>query len=253
MLMSILLHNKFEMKKNICITGLGVKFVSHLTQEVIATIKKADKLFYLSNEPAMSSWLQREGNNPSSLEDIYFKSENRLDSYQEIANEVLNSLDDFDNVCFAVYGHPTYLNKMTQLIKANADINIDVSILPGISSDSVMFADLGVDPVINGIMQFEATDFLRKSIKPVTTSHLVLWQPGMIGSNGHEESHNNREGMAQLKIHLSKSYKSEHEAVVYVASQYPLRPPKVSNVKIGLLDELDIDKLATIYIPPQLD
>jgi hypothetical protein len=50
--------------------------------------------------------------------------------------------------------------------------------LPGISSEDGLFADLGVHPVSYGRQSYEATDFLANGRKTDPTSSVVLWQIG---------------------------------------------------------------------------
>ena len=53
--------------------------------------------------------------------------------------------------------------------------------LPGISAEDCLFAELGIDPSKNGCQSFEATDFLVYKRKFDNRSSLILWQ---IGANG---------------------------------------------------------------------
>jgi uncharacterized protein YabN with tetrapyrrole methylase and pyrophosphatase domain len=75
------------------------------------------------------------------------------------------------------YGHPTVFAKsaLDAVIKLEKE-NYVTKILPAISSEDCLFADLRIDPGSDGCQSYEATDFLirRKKIDP--TSHLILWQ-----------------------------------------------------------------------------
>ena len=57
--------------------------------------------------------------------------------------------------------------------------------LPGISAEDCLFADLGVDPAEAGCQSYEATRFLerRPAIEP--RAALILWQIGVVGSANH--------------------------------------------------------------------
>ena len=53
--------------------------------------------------------------------------------------------------------------------------------LPGVSAEDNLFADLGFDPVMDDCVTYEAADFLLqgKPMNPFT--HNILWQGGCIG------------------------------------------------------------------------
>ena len=48
--------------------------------------------------------------------------------------------------------------------------------LPGISAEDCLFANLGADPGTHGCQSFEATSFLLRKPKFDTLTHLILWQ-----------------------------------------------------------------------------
>ena len=47
--------------------------------------------------------------------------------------------------------------------------------LPGISSEDCLFADLGVDPGVSGCQSYEATDFLMNAPIIDSSTQLILW------------------------------------------------------------------------------
>lgn len=53
--------------------------------------------------------------------------------------------------------------------------------LPSISSEDCLFADLSVDPAVGGCQSYEATDFMLNGLIIGPSSQLVLWQIGVLG------------------------------------------------------------------------
>jgi len=55
-----------------------------------------------------------------------------------------------------------------------------VEMLPGISAEDCLYADLSIDPATHGCQVYEATDFLirRRKIDPAVP--VILWQVGWV-------------------------------------------------------------------------
>jgi uncharacterized protein YabN with tetrapyrrole methylase and pyrophosphatase domain len=168
---------------SLVVAGTGIKFISHLSTETIAYIKQSDKVIYSLNEPAIEAWIKKNNSNVQSLNFLEHDDKHRIVNYQEITNYIVNEVKKSQHVCVVFYGHPTVfaksaLDAVVQLEKEN----YFTKILPAISSEDCLFADLRIDPGSHGCQSYEATDFLlrRKKIDP--SSHLILWQIGLIGA-----------------------------------------------------------------------
>jgi len=124
--------------------------------------------------------------------------------------------------------------------------------LPGISAEDALFADLGVDPGMCGYSSFESTEFLLQGKIFDPTSHLVLWQPDMIGLMGYEGGPN-RNGLCVLKEELFRYYPAEHPLVLYQAAQFPFCDPVILRFQLNQIDQIpdwDLSAFCTFYIPP---
>lgn len=241
------------MQKNstLIIAGVGIKFISHLTVETKACIEKAEKVFYLINEPAMKEWIQTANPNAESLDNLYKTYKNREDNYLLIAQHVNAGLEKYKSVCFVMYGHPTFLAQPT-IIAANlaAQNNHQVLIMPAVSAEDCLFADLKIDPIAEGCQSFEATDFLLYRRVFSTSSHLVLWQPSVIGLKGIAETHHSKAGLKILVEYLCEAYPLTHQIMAYSAAQYPSFLPEILYCSLQDLPNIDINRTATLYLPP---
>jgi len=56
--------------------------------------------------------------------------------------------------------------------------------LPGISAEDCLFADLGIDPSFMGCQTVEATDLLLRNRPLITSGHVLIWQVGVVGDPG---------------------------------------------------------------------
>ena len=233
------------------IAGTGIKFISHLTHEVEVYIQNSSKILYLSNEPAIEEWIKSKHLNTESLYDYYTRHESRLKNYQEIANKILSDVNKFETTLVLLYGHPTVyaMPALEAAIKARKQ-NVEVIILPGISADACLYADLMIDPGSAGCQSYDATDFLIKNKIIDNTSHTILWQIGSIGSISLISNYGNKTGIRLLKNKLSELFTPNHPVTVYEASQYPHFRPRIDDITIEDLENIELTALSTLYIPP---
>jgi uncharacterized protein YabN with tetrapyrrole methylase and pyrophosphatase domain len=121
--------------------------------------------------------------------------------------------------------------------------------LPGVSAEDCLFADLGVDPARFGCQSYEATEFLVHGRQVDTTATLVLWQIGTVGNSDAAEKAT-PSGLAVLVQVLLELYPSDHEVVVYEASPYPGFDPLIRKVPLVSLSPEHVTAMSTLYVPP---
>jgi tetrapyrrole methylase family protein/MazG family protein len=236
---------------SLVIVGSGIKFMSHLTTEAKAYIEQSDKVLYLVNEPAMQDWIKQANSNAESLDEIYTRFPLRLHCYRAITDYILEVLRQNQHVCVVLYGHPTVFSQPALNAARQAQQEgYYTKILPGISAEDCLFADLLIDPGTCGCQSFEATELLihQRKIDPV--SHLVLWQAGVIGLLGRNEHHDNKNGAEQLRKYLRSYYSETQEVILYEAAQYPHLEPKIEKLFLEKLPEARFSRVSTLYIPP---
>jgi hypothetical protein len=123
--------------------------------------------------------------------------------------------------------------------------------LPGVSAEDCLFADLGLDPLADGCQSFEATHFLVRRYRPDPTVPLILWQVGVIGVTGYrEEPLWSRDGLAVLAEVLGLWYPPGHECVVYEAAMLPVCNPVILRVPLAELPAAAVTTASTLYVPP---
>jgi hypothetical protein len=122
--------------------------------------------------------------------------------------------------------------------------------LPGISAEDCLFADLGVDPARTGWQSYEATDFFIHARSIDTTASLVLWQIGVFGDLSLRDLKPRRERIELLTQVLLESYPAAHEVIVYEASTLPVTPTKLMAVRLADLPDATVSQQSTLYIPP---
>lgn len=238
------------MNNILAVVGLGIKFKSHLTLETLSYIKEADFVFYLTTEPAMQEWIKKSNPNTESLEKFYNQFKRRTNCYEAMTKHVLHALNQNKNVCFALYGHPLLFAKPAVDLVNKAKLQgFHVEVLPGISAEDCLFADLRINPSQDGYHSYEATNFLIYKRKVDIYSHLILWQVGIIGVVTYPLK-KNKKGLAALSNYLSLFYSPHHCVYIYEAAQYPHLEPKIRKVILNELIDASISTFSTLYIPP---
>jgi tetrapyrrole methylase family protein/MazG family protein len=244
-------HNQDNTNASLVVVGSGIKFMSHLTTEAKTYIEQSDKVLYLVNDPAMQEWIQSANPNAESLDEIYARYPLRLHCYRAITNYILEVLHQKQHVCVVLYGHPAvFAQPALDAVRQAQKEGYYAKILPGISAEDCLFADLLIDPGSCGCQSYEATDFLihRRQVEPA--SHLVLWQVGVIGVLGYAKSPDNTKGAALLRDYLSGYYPREHQVILYEAAQYPHLEPRIDKFPLEKLPEAKFTGISTLYVPP---
>lgn len=237
-------------KASLTVVGTGIKFLSQMTLEARTYIEKADKVLFLVNDPALKQWINKTNKNSESLDDLYFKYTHRLDSYTAITNYILEHLTDQIHICVALYGHPTIFSKPAlDAVHIAIQQGVDAKVLPGISAEDCLFADLLIDPGICGCQSFEATDFLLYHRNFDKNSHLILWQPDVIGVQGHDTAQD-KVGVNLLYERLVKFYPLDHQVIIYEAAQYPGFKPQIKKILLNQLTDTALSPICTLYIKP---
>jgi len=238
-------------KCKITIVGSGIKSLSHLTIEAQSYITNSDKVLYLINEPAMQEWIQQNSKSHESLFNQYSKNTLREKNYEAIAEYIVETAKHLSSLCVVVYGHPTVFVQPS-IIAANLarKNNDNVTILPGISSEDCLFADLEINPGDCGCASYEATDLLLHKRAFDTSSHLIIWQPYVIGLLARPVEHDPKQGLILLTELLLEKYNPDHNVTLYEAAQYPMFEPKITRIPLKDLPDSKVNGLTTLYIKP---
>jgi tetrapyrrole methylase family protein/MazG family protein len=239
------------MTTSLVVVGAGIKFISHLTHETKIHIADADKVLYLVNEPAMQEWLHQMNPSAESLDDIYFRYSLRSESYQAITDYILEVLRKKQRVCVVIYGHPTvFATPALNAVKQAKKEGYAATILPGISAEACLFADLLIDPGSHGCLSYEATDLLMRQRNIDPSCHIIVWQVSVIGALTHPLKWDNSKGAELLFEYLLQFYPSDYLLTLYSAAQYPGFSPIIQQFKLDTLPHADFSRLSTLYIPP---
>jgi uncharacterized protein YabN with tetrapyrrole methylase and pyrophosphatase domain len=237
---------------SLVVVGTGHRFAGHITQETVACLRQADKILHVCH-PLTQDWIKEINPHEESLTDAYGSGKDRSDTYEEMTERILAPVRAGLNVCAAFYGHPGVCAHPTREAIRRARLEgYKARMLPGISAEDALIADLNVDSAF-GWHSTEATYFLIHKRQVDTSGSLILWQIGMIGVADYSTSLEawNPGGVKLLQSVLRDIYSPRHKVIVYEASPYPNCDPVIQEVSLANLMKARITTHSTLYIPPR--
>jgi hypothetical protein len=237
---------------SVVFVGTGFSLIAQTTGEAVREIERAQRLLYLVADPAAARWLRSLNSTAESLANHYGEGKPRSESYREMTDRILGHARQGERVCVALYGHPGVGCDPTHMVLARArQEGLPARILPGISSDACLFADLDIDPMDAGVQSYEASLFVARQPRIDTRAGLLLWQAGFVGESSIKFSgEGNQAGARALVKTLRKYYAPSHKAAVYQASWYPICPPSVQWLPVRSLAGAINSSGCTLYVPP---
>jgi uncharacterized protein YabN with tetrapyrrole methylase and pyrophosphatase domain len=239
---------------SLTIVGTGIRTVGQLTIEAIASIQRSDEVIHLVADPVAEGLIKRlKPGREISLQSFYGEGKQRIDSYNEMIEFILSRVRTGAAVCGAFYGHPgVFAYPPHESIRRARAEGYQAQMLPGISAEDCLFADLGVDPAVNGCQSYEATDFLMNARIIDSSSQLILWQVGALGDWTYRRSGYDLKALPLLVDKLLTWYTSNHEVFIYEASMFPGCAPVINRIPLWALAASPINAACTLYLPPAM-
>jgi hypothetical protein len=232
------------------VVGTGIRAGVQLTPEAREAIEQADEVRFLVAEPVAEGVIESLNPRAQSLVRHYRPGIARRLAYEAMTEEILELVRLNVEVCAAFYGHPgIFCTPAHESVRRARAEGFEATMLPGISAEDCLFADLGLDPGTTGCQSYEATAFLARTPPVDTEAVLVLWQVSILGRTDYvEEPDPSR--LPELAAALLALYPEEHEAILYEASPYPVGGPAVRPVRLGELADASLPRLGTLVVPP---
>jgi len=148
------------------------------------------------------------------------------------------------------YGHPgVFVYPSHESVTIAKEEGFEAEMLPAISAEDCLYADLGIDPGDLGCQAYEASQFLFYKHSINTCAMLILWQIGVIGDETLTKFEPSENGLAMLKEKLLEHYPSNHLVTLYEASTLPIMEPRIEKISVDKLADMQINAITTLYIP----
>jgi precorrin-6B methylase 1 len=242
-------RNKGRRVGSLVVAGTGIRPGPQTTPEARTAIEDADTVLFLL-DPVGARWIATLNASVRSLGRHYSAERPRTETYRAMVEEILTALREGLDVCVALYGHPgVFVDPSHEAIRRARAEGFEARMIPGISAEDCLVADLGVDPGDGGWHAYEATQFLLHDRVADPSVQLVLWQIGAVGERRARKGPN-RAALAMLVERLIERYGPDHEAILYQASPYAIGGAVIERLRLSALPSADVPPLATLYVPP---
>ncbi len=232
--------------------GTGIRVIGQLTVESIASMKNAEKLLYCVGDPIAEHVVQSlNKDGAESLFGFYAEGKPRAETYEQMIQRMLECVRAGLKTCVALYGHPGVFAWPAHeaIRRARAD-GYEARMLPGISAEDCLFADVGIDPAMTGCQSYEATDFMINGRIIDTSSTVILWQIGVLGDWSFKSGAYDTSSMPLLLERLAQYYPANHQAIIYEASVFPGCAPIIRYIPLFSLPYAGVTAASTLCIPP---
>ena len=210
------------------IVGTGITGVSQLTLEAVAWIEAADVVCYVLADPLTERWIGEHARGTEDLARLHRSDVPRLHAYRAMSERLVEHARDGRLVVGVFYGHPgVFTSPSHWAVESARAEGIPARMLPAVSAEDCLFADLGIDPGDGACQSFEATDMIIRARVPATDAHLVVWQVGVVAQLGLETG---GARVAELVLYLERFYPAEHMIIHYQAAQSVVADPTIEPV-----------------------
>lgn len=238
---------------DITIAGLGMVAVNQVTPEVTAVLRRSREILYLDHGFGVRPFLEDLCPAVTDLYPIGYRTdEPRIKAYDRMSATVLDAALDHAPVTFAIYGHPkVYVYPTAQIKAAAVHLDLTVDVLPGISSLDTMLIDLDLDPGLDGLLMYEATDLLLRRRPLLPDVPCLLWQVGAVESSLYSQDANRPERFARLQRYLLDYYPPDHRVKIVHSAGHRLLRSSVRELALSELPRVlaEASPVATLYLP----
>lgn len=232
--------------------GTGLCLIGQLTVEAMAWMRRADRLLYVVTNPVAEAVLRElNADGAESLLGFYVDGKRRSDIYAAMAERALVCVREGLLTCFVSYGHPgLFADPIHQAIGRARAEGYESRIVPAISTLDCLFADLEIDPAIDGFCSFDATDFLLNDRTVDTSAGLVLWQAGVVGDPCYRANGYDQDLFPALAERLARFYPPGHVVTIYQAASLPWEKPMITRMPIEAFAGTRLAPLSSVYVAP---
>lgn len=236
---------------SLVVVGTGIKVANQCTIEARHHLESADIVFEVVGDQLAQSFVRSLNANVVSLQHLYARDRARSDTYEAMVETILGAVRGGKRVCAAFYGHPgVYVYPSHESVRRARAEGYEARMLPAVSADACVFADLGFDPGWIGCQSFEATDFVINARRFDPAAVLMLWQIALVGDRTLKVFESDPNRVAVLAEVLMESYPSDHLVTVYCAATLPVGEPDVQTLPLNRLHEAEITQESTLIVPP---
>ena len=234
----------------VCV-GTGMTLGAHISPIAKSHIEQADLVFSLMANGFAEKWLEGMNDDVRTLQGYYQEGKNRNITYNEMVEAILTEVREGKKVVAAFYGHPGVFACVShRAINKAKNEDLPASMIPGISAEDCLYADLGIDPGKTGCMHFETSQFMFYQRNIDTSAHLILWQVALAGDKSLGKFSTGKAYRQVLVDLLLEHYPHDHEVILYQAKGIAIDPMRDEKIQLTALVDADLLMHTTLVIPP---
>lgn len=241
---------------DIYVAGTGMVGYSQITREVESAFEESEVVYLLDTKGPINGYLENEFDvDIYDLSEHYGDDKDRRETYDEMADAVLEGADCSDGpVTFALYGHPMiFVNPSRQVLEEGRELDMNVEVMPGISSLDTVFCDIGFDPAANGLQTYEATDLLVREWELNPEVPAMIWQVSVVETALHTDRDSLPSRFTRFKEYLQQFYPDDHTVHLLQTATFPIAESKDITVDLDKFESKTDDLnqgYYILYIPP---
>lgn len=236
---------------SLIVVGTGISLAGQCSIEARNAIAGADVVLSVMGDTLIQQWLEGLNPNTRSLQDHYARAPNRPAAYASMAEDIVQAVRAGNDVCAVFYGHPgVFVTPSHEAIRRVRAEGFEARMLPAVSAEDCLFADLGVDPGALGCQSYEARDFLVNARRFDPNAALILWQIAVLGDGTFSVFESNPRSLEALSRVLMEVYPGEHMVTVYAAATLPVSSPGLETLMLRDLCRAGVTQASTLFIPP---
>ncbi len=237
-------------KGSIVCVGTGMTIGAHIAPIARSHIENADVVFF-AGHPLMEMWVKEMNSNLHSLQAFYAEGKDRRITYKEMVSAMMIEVRAGKKVVGAFYGHPgVFALPPHDVIKIAKREGFNAQMVPGISAEDCLYADLGVDPGKVGSQHFEASQFMFYKRRVDPSAYLILWQVGIAGDISAAKLSTGRAQRQILVELLNEYYPNGHKVALYECPNVAIRKPRIEWITLENFVEAELSLITTMLIPP---
>ncbi|MCJ8274514.1 MAG: SAM-dependent methyltransferase, partial [Psychrosphaera sp.] len=241
-------------KGSLVCVGTGMRLGGQLTPIAKSHIENADIVMAAVANHLTITLVKNMSKAFVCLSDFYGegggKGKSRKTTYQQMVDKILEAVRAGKKVCAVFYGHPgVFAGISHKAIAIAKKENYPTQMLPGISAEDCLVADLGIDPGTTGMQSMEATQFLiyQRNIDP--TALFIMWQIGVVGDLTLKRFDTCKEHLELMVEKLARIYSLDQEVIIYEAATNPIEKVRIDRIALKDLSSTPLKSISTLVIP----
>src|SRR5258708_7772421 len=235
---------------SLTVVGTGIRAITQLSVEVLATLASAEVLLHVVGEPTQEAALKAINPAAETLTHYYVDGLDRSATYEAMVQHILGAVAEGKRTVAAFYGHPgVFTYPSHESVRRARAAGFPARMLPAISAADCLWADLGVDPGL-GSQEYEATDFpfLDRHVDP--RAHLLVWQVGAIEHSTYESTACDLRLFPSLVPKLLRTYPPGHVVTLYEGPFTAGAPARAQPLPLGQLAAWQVTGATTLHVGP---